>query len=112
MASAAGFVKEHRNNAERWNLESVYRDYLKPRGGATMQIVGSDQDQFEHRQIDMAKIRLKQFYPAVQVERIQGAGHWVMAEKPPVVVEMIENLATKRTFATTSTVRRPWSSVY
>ncbi len=39
---------------------------------------------------------IKRIFPNVQIETIQGAGHWVQAEKPAEFVEVLMNFITKK----------------
>ena len=94
LSNAAGFVDEHKQNADRWNLEKIYVHYAQYEG-ITLHLVGSVEDPFEHRQIDLAKQRLgSYYYPAVTIERIPG-GHLSTAEQADRIVRMIELMARK-----------------
>jgi len=96
LSNAAGFVDEHKQNADRWNLEKIYVHYAQYEG-ITLHLVGSVEDPFEHRQIDLAKQRLgSSYYPAVTIERIPG-GHLSTAEQADRIVRMIELMARKPT---------------
>ena len=112
LSNAAGFVDEHKENAERLNLFNIYVEFLQQEG-VTLQLVGSDGDQFEHRQIDLASQRMKAYYPQVQVERIKG-GHLITAEKAEDMADMIEVLCRKTAvmFGNAASNTRPgWTSV-
>ena len=93
LASAAGFVDEHKRHANRWNLKSIYNDFAKDEN-ITFHLVGSNKDQFEHRQIDLAKERLGMYCPHVKIERIPG-GHLATSEHAGTLATMIEVLANR-----------------
>jgi pimeloyl-ACP methyl ester carboxylesterase len=95
MSNAAGFVDEHREeeNSKRWNLYHIYLDFCKD-AGITFHIVGSEKDQFEHRQIQLARERLGDYYPSVEIETIPG-GHLSMSEQANRIVECIHLLVCK-----------------
>ena len=93
LSKAAGFVDEHKKNDNRWNLEKIYVDYAQYEG-ITFHLVGSAEDPFEHRQIDLAKLRLQSYYPSVVIERIPG-GHLSTSEQPERIVRMIELMVRK-----------------
>jgi pimeloyl-ACP methyl ester carboxylesterase len=93
MSNAAGFVDEHKQNPKRWNLYHVYLDFCKDQG-ITFHIVGSEQDQFEHRQIQLARKRLGDYYPDIKIETIPG-GHLSMSEQADRIVDCIHLLTRK-----------------
>ncbi|HWB93233.1 MAG TPA: alpha/beta hydrolase [Puia sp.] len=80
---AAGFVDEHKANGERLNLlpivEKMHRD-------VRFSIVGSDKDQFEPKQVALARKRLSKY--GVDVEVAPG-GHMITMERPEWVVGKI-----------------------
>jgi len=55
MHNAAGFVDEHRRNAERWDLAAIVRELGNT---VAFHIGGSEEDPFEPRQIAAARERL------------------------------------------------------
>lgn len=95
MSDVAGFVVEHKEekNSKRWNLYHVYLDFCKDQG-ITVHIVGSEKDQFEHLQIQMARERLGE-YSGVEIETIPG-GHLSMSEQVDRIVDCIHLLVGKR----------------
>lgn len=94
LASAAGFVEEHKRHSKRWNLQTIYEQYARDRG-ITFHLVGSEQDQFEHKQITLAQQRLgNKYHGDVTIERIPG-GHLVTSEQADKLASMIEVLAAK-----------------
>jgi len=87
MHNAAGFVDEHKANGKRLDLLSIYRE-MKDR--VEFHIVGSEKDQFEPRQVKLAKERLGNY--GVDIRLIQG-GHMVISEQPQLVTNIILELA-------------------
>lgn len=84
---AAGFVGEHRRNAERWDLAAIVREL----GNAvTFHVAGSEEDPFEPRQIHAAHRRLSPF--GVDIQRFPG-GHLTTSEHPQLLAEVIRGLA-------------------
>lgn len=104
LSQAAGFVDEHKQNAARWNLQRIYEDYLHHQG-ITVHVVGSSEDPFEYKQVDLTKKRLGQYYPGVQTDRIPG-GHLSTSEQAETLATMIETLARKEM---TATARAAWT---
>jgi pimeloyl-ACP methyl ester carboxylesterase len=96
MSNAAGFVDEHKEkeNSKRWNLYHIYLDVCKDQG-ITFHIVGSEKGQLEHRQIQLARERLGEYYPGVEIESIPG-GHLSMLEQVDKIVECIHLLVGKK----------------
>jgi len=84
---AAGFVDEHKANAERLNLlpivEKMHRD-------VRFFIVGSDRDQFEPRQVTLAKQRVGKY--GVDIQVLPG-GHMITMEQPRMLTNMILAIA-------------------
>lgn len=118
MSAAAGFVDEHEQNSERWNLHDIYVDFCKDHG-ITFHIVGSAKDRFEHNQIQLVRERLAPYYPQVKTETIPG-GHLSLSEQPSRIVEMKQSLVRRgttdqavRSWTTVdpATQSRPWSSM-
>jgi hypothetical protein len=50
LASAAGFVDEHKRHSNQWNLKSINNDFTKDEN-ITFHLVGSEKEQFEHQQM-------------------------------------------------------------
>ena len=90
MSNAAGIVTEHKKIGDHWNLRSIYTEFCKDQG-ITMHIVGSEKDQFEHKQVTLSKMRFAEYKPQVTISMIAG-GHMSTAEEPGKMVEMIEAL--------------------
>jgi pimeloyl-ACP methyl ester carboxylesterase len=95
MSYIAGFVDEHKEkeNSKRWDLYHIYLDFCKDQG-ITFHIVGSDKDQFEHLQIQLARERLGEYSPGVKIETIPG-GHLSMSEQVDRIVECVHVLVHK-----------------
>lgn len=93
LSNAAGFVDEHKRNNDRWDLKKIFVENLQPRG-VSVHLVGSEEDRFEYHQIDLARERLKTFYPQVKTERISG-GHLTTTEKAEEMTDLIEELTGK-----------------
>jgi pimeloyl-ACP methyl ester carboxylesterase len=83
LAAAAGFVADHKAQGDRLDfgrLFKVYRDQFP------FLIGGSDDDSFEHRQIDLAEERLGNL--GLQIERLPG-GHLTTNEQPEALAALI-----------------------
>jgi len=84
---AAGFVDEHKANGERLNLlpivEKMHRD-------VRFFIVGSDKDQFEPKQVRLAKERVSKY--GVGIEVLSG-GHMITMEQPQLLADRILEIA-------------------
>ncbi len=87
LHTAAGFVDEHRANGNRLDLLSIFQQ-LKDR--VTFHIIGSEKDQFEPRQVKLAKERLGKY--GVDIRVIPG-GHMITAEQPQLLTDIILELA-------------------
>ena len=87
MHRAAGFVDEHRRNAERWDLEAIVREV---RDTVSFHVAGSDEDPFESRQIVAAGKRLAPL--GVEIEWFPG-GHLTTSEQPELFADAIRGLA-------------------
>ncbi|HXS37848.1 MAG TPA: alpha/beta hydrolase [Flavipsychrobacter sp.] len=84
---AAGFVTEHKANRERLDLlpivEQMHND-------VKFHIVGSDKDQFEPKQVKLAKERLSKY--GVKTEMLPG-GHMITMEQPQLLTDRILAIA-------------------
>jgi pimeloyl-ACP methyl ester carboxylesterase len=90
MHRGAGFVDEHRRNAERWDLAAVVREL---RDTVAFHVAGSEEDPFEPRQIVAARERLAPF--GVDIRTFPG-GHLTTAEHPELLADAIRELADAR----------------
>jgi pimeloyl-ACP methyl ester carboxylesterase len=85
LPATAGYVDEHREHAARWDLARIVPEL----GGAVrIHVVGSREDRFEARQLQLARERLSD---AVESTEFPG-GHLATAEQPGRFVELIEGL--------------------
>lgn len=87
MHRAAGFVGEHRRNAERWDLAAIAREL---QGTVAFRVAGSQEDRFEPRQIIAARRRLAPF--GVDIQRFPG-GHLTTFEHPELLADAIRDMA-------------------
>ena len=87
---AAGFVNEHRRNAQRWDLAAIVREL---RDTVAFHIAGSEEDPFEPRQIVAARERLGPF--GVDIRMFPG-GHLTTSEHPELLADAIRGLARAR----------------
>lgn len=86
MSNAAGFVDEHKKNAARWDLLSIYKEMSNE---VSFHIVGSEKDQFEPNQIVKAKERLGKFN--IDIRLVPG-GHMTTSEQPGLLANIITEL--------------------
>jgi pimeloyl-ACP methyl ester carboxylesterase len=96
--NAAGFVGEHRRNAQRWDLATIARDLD---GTVALYIGGSDEDAYEHRQIPATRQRV----PQAEVLTFPG-GHLTTAEHPDLLAAAIRDIATRHGVGIPATGRR------
>jgi len=87
MHRAAGFVDEHRRNAERWDLGAIVRDVGD---SVAFHVAGSTEDPFEPRQILAARERLDG--ARVDIRMFPG-GHLTTAEHPKLLADAIREIA-------------------
>jgi pimeloyl-ACP methyl ester carboxylesterase len=83
IAAAAGFVADHKAQGDRLDFDRLFTAY---RGKFPFMVGGSDEDPFEHRQIDLAQERLGKL--GLQIERLPG-GHLTTNEQPEAVAALI-----------------------
>lgn len=86
MSNAAGFVDEHKANAERWDLKRVF-DATYP--DVKYIVAGSEKDQFEHKQVKKARRELQAF--GLEIEMFPG-GHMTTTEYPDLIAATIAKL--------------------
>jgi pimeloyl-ACP methyl ester carboxylesterase len=87
LHNAAGFVKEHRSHAQRWDFAAIARDL---NGAVAVYIAGSDEDPYEHRQIPAARERV----PGAEVLTLPG-GHLTTSEYPDLLAAAIRDVASR-----------------
>jgi len=87
MHNAAGFVGEHRRNAQRWDLAAIARELD---GTVALYVGGSDEDAYEHRQIPATRERV----PDAEVLTFPG-GHLTTSEHPDLLAAAIREIAAR-----------------
>ncbi len=87
LHNAAGFVTEHRRHAQRWDLAAIARDL---HGAVAFYIGGSDEDPYEHRQIQATRERV----PGADVLTFPG-GHLTTSEHPDLLASAITDIAVR-----------------
>jgi len=94
LAAAAGFVADHKAQGDRLDFGRLFQAYDAQ---FSFLVGGSEEDPFEHRQIDLAQQRLGNL--GLQIERLPG-GHLTTNEQPEALGALIakfeRGLATKR----------------
>jgi pimeloyl-ACP methyl ester carboxylesterase len=94
---AAGFVKEHRRHAQRWDLAAIAREL---NGSVALYVGGSDEDPYEHRQIAATRERV----PQADVLTFPG-GHLTTSEHPDLLAVAIRDIAYRHGVGTRLTAR-------
>ncbi len=92
MSNAAGFVDEHRGNAERWDLGRIFATTF-PR--VKYIVAGSEKDQFEPRQVRKARSTLEPL--GLKIDMYPG-GHMTTSEHPDLIVNSIQKLKSITSF--------------
>jgi pimeloyl-ACP methyl ester carboxylesterase len=82
-AAAAGFVADHKAQGDRLDFGSLFKTY---RDEFPFLVGGSDEDPFEHRQVDLAQKRLGQL--GLQIARLPG-GHLTTNEQPEALAALV-----------------------
>ena len=83
LAGAAGFVVDHKAQGDRLDFGQIFKAY---RAEFPFLVGGSDEDPFEHRQVDLAQERLGKL--GLQIERLPG-GHLTTHEQPQALAALI-----------------------
>jgi pimeloyl-ACP methyl ester carboxylesterase len=83
LAAGAGFVADHKAQGVRLDFGDLFMAY---RGKFPVLVGGSDEDPFEHRQVDLSQERLGKL--GVQIERLPG-GHLTTNEQPEALASLI-----------------------
>jgi pimeloyl-ACP methyl ester carboxylesterase len=83
LAAGAGFLAEHKAQGDRLDFGNLFRAY---RDEFPFLVGGSDEDRFEHRQVDLAEERLGEL--GLQIERLPG-GHLTTHEQPEALAGLI-----------------------
>ena len=95
---AAGFVGEHHRHARRWDLAAIARDLG---GTVALYVGGSDEDPYEHRQIQATRERV----PGAGILTFPG-GHLTTSEHPDLLAAAIRDIAARHGVRTTATASR------
>jgi pimeloyl-ACP methyl ester carboxylesterase len=82
-AAGAGFVADHKAQGDRLDFGRLFKAY---RVKFPFLVGGSDEDPFEHRQVDLAQERLGKL--GLQIERLPG-GHLTTNEQPEALAASI-----------------------
>ena len=98
LHSAAGFVAEHRRHARRWDLAAIARDLG---GTVALYVGGSDEDPYEHRQIQATRERV----PQAEILTFPG-GHLTTSEHPDLLAAAIRGIAERHGVGTAAAVSR------
>jgi len=83
LAAAASFVADHKAEGDRLDFGRLFKAY---RDQFPFLVGGSDEDPFEHRQVDLARERLGSL--GLQIERLPG-GHLTTHEQPEALAALI-----------------------
>jgi pimeloyl-ACP methyl ester carboxylesterase len=83
LAAAAGFAADHEAQGERLDFGRLFTAY---RDQFPFLVGGSDEDPFEHRQVELAQERLGKL--GLQLERLPG-GHLTTNEQPEALAALI-----------------------
>jgi pimeloyl-ACP methyl ester carboxylesterase len=83
LAAGAGFVADHKAQGDRLDFGHLFQLY---RDQFPFLVGGSDEDPFEHRQVDLAQERLGNL--GLQIERLPG-GHLTTHEQPEALAALI-----------------------
>jgi pimeloyl-ACP methyl ester carboxylesterase len=87
LHEGAGFVKEHRRNAGRWDLAAIAREL---KGSVALVVGGSTEDPYEHRQVDATRERV----PEAEIITFPG-GHLLTSEQPALLADAITRIARR-----------------
>ncbi|GAA3082254.1 pimeloyl-ACP methyl ester carboxylesterase/SAM-dependent methyltransferase [Kribbella aluminosa] len=94
LHDGAGFVREHRRNAARWDFAAIAREL---KGSVPLYVGGSAEDPYEHRQLDAARERV----PEARIITFPG-GHLTTAEHPDLLAAAIADIASRHGVGTAS----------
>src|SRR5579863_7634919 len=83
LAAAAGFDADHKAQGDRLDFGRLFKAY---RDQFPFVVGGSDEDPFEHRQVDLAEERLGKL--GLRIERLPG-GHLTTNEQPEALAALI-----------------------
>jgi pimeloyl-ACP methyl ester carboxylesterase len=83
LAAGAGFVADHKAQGNRLDFGDLYEAY---RGDFPFLVGGSEEDRFEHRQVDLAEKRFGKL--GLEIARLPG-GHLTTNEQPKALAHLI-----------------------
>jgi pimeloyl-ACP methyl ester carboxylesterase len=83
LAAGAGFVADHRAQGERLDFGQIFEAYRKQ---FPFLVGGSEEDPFEHRQVDLAEERFGKL--GLRIMRLPG-GHLTTHEQPEALAALI-----------------------
>ena len=83
LAAGAGFVADQKAQGDRLDFGRLFQAY---RDQFPFLVGGSDEDPFEHRQVDLAEEQLGKL--GLQIERLPG-GHLTTHEQPEALARLI-----------------------
>lgn len=83
LAAAAGFVADHKAQGDRLDFGRLFQAY---RDQFPFLVGGSDDDPFEHQQVDLAQERLGKL--GLRIERLPG-GHLTTHEQPEALAALV-----------------------
>jgi hypothetical protein len=83
LAAAAGFAADHKAQGDRLDFGQLFKAY---RDQFPFLVGGSDEDPFEHRQVDLAQERLGML--GLGIKRLPG-GHLTTHERPEALAALI-----------------------
>ena len=98
LHNAAGFVKEHRRHAQRWDLAAIAGELD---GAVALYVGGSEEDPYEHRQIPAARERV----PQAEILTFPG-GHLTTGEHPDLLAAAIREVAARHGVGTPAGAQR------
>jgi pimeloyl-ACP methyl ester carboxylesterase len=90
LAAGAGFVADHKAQGDRLDFGRLFRTY---RDQFPFMVGGSDEDPFEHRQVNLAQRRLGNL--GLQIARLPG-GHLTTNEQPEALAALIASFERGR----------------
>lgn len=83
LAAASGFVLDHQAQGDRLDFGRLFNAYHDQ---FPFLVGGSDEDAFEHRQVELAQERLEKL--DLRIERLPG-GHFTTSEQPQALAALI-----------------------
>lgn len=86
MSNAAGFVDEHKLNAQRWDLKRIFKATFPD---VKYIVAGSEKDQFEPKQVKKAQKELEHL--GLIIDMYPG-GHMTTSEHPDMIANTIQRL--------------------